>query len=141
METNEFEQLCINFANETLQQVFNQHVLAAEQSCYLEEGILFSPVKIPSNQACLDLISSKPSGIFTLLSEQTRLGRKVTDESFLATVDKAHLQPMSSKRTASKSQAAGKIVVTATSVWVLLMPLLFACQFIRSQGKENRINL
>ncbi|GBG34344.1 Myosin-6 [Hondaea fermentalgiana] len=67
---NSFEQLCINYANETLQQQFNQFVFKLEQKEYEKEKIKWSFIDFPDNQQCLDLIESKPIGIISLLDEQ-----------------------------------------------------------------------
>jgi len=81
-QTNSFEQLCINYANETLQQQFNQFVFKLEQQEYEREKIAWAFIDFPDNQACLDLIeSSKPPGILALLDEQC-LFPKGNDESF-----------------------------------------------------------
>uniref|UniRef100_A0A7S2WSN5 Myosin motor domain-containing protein n=1 Tax=Mucochytrium quahogii TaxID=96639 RepID=A0A7S2WSN5_9STRA len=69
-ETNSFEQLCINYANETLQQQFNQFVFKLEQKEYEKEKIKWSFIDFPDNQKCLDLIEAKPIGILSLLDEQ-----------------------------------------------------------------------
>lgn len=100
LATNAFEQLCINYSNEMLQQLFNQHVFVQEQDFYTAEGIVWSTVDFQNNQACLDLIGGSPQGLLPLLDQQTKLGREVTDESYLATVLQAHLKPgRRSKRT------------------------------------------
>jgi len=67
---NSFEQLCINYANETLQQQFNQFVFKLEQLEYEKEKIKWSFIDFPDNQKCLDLIEAKPIGILSLLDEQ-----------------------------------------------------------------------
>ena len=64
---NSFEQLCINLANERLQQFFNVHVIKSEQEEYEREAIYWSPVKVPDNQACLDMILKKTTGVLALL--------------------------------------------------------------------------
>lgn len=69
-EYNSFEQLCINYANETLQQQFNQFVFKLEQKEYEKEKIKWSFIDFPDNQKCLDLIEAKPIGIISLLDEQ-----------------------------------------------------------------------
>lgn len=64
---NSFEQFCINFANERLQQYFNEHVLMAEQLLYQREALLWNPIDLPNNQDCIDLFTRKPYGIYAIL--------------------------------------------------------------------------
>ncbi|XP_019195644.1 PREDICTED: myosin-15 isoform X1 [Ipomoea nil] len=66
---NSFEQFCINFANEKLQQHFNQHVFKMEQEEYQREEINWSYIEFIDNQDVLDLIEKKPIGIIALLDE------------------------------------------------------------------------
>ncbi|KAE9446189.1 hypothetical protein C3L33_21913, partial [Rhododendron williamsianum] len=66
---NSFEQFCINFANEKLQQHFNEHVFKMEQEEYRKEEINWSYVEFIDNQDVLDLIEKKPIGIIALLDE------------------------------------------------------------------------
>ena len=58
-DNNSFEQLCINFANETLQQLFNQTTFKEEEQLYVEEGVPYEPIQFKDNQKVLDLISGK----------------------------------------------------------------------------------
>ncbi|KAB2071095.1 hypothetical protein ES319_A08G199900v1 [Gossypium barbadense] len=80
-KTSSFEQFCINFTNEKLQQHFNQHVFKMEQSVYQEEEIDWSYIDFVDNQDVLDLIEKKPGGIISLLDE-TCMFPKSTHETF-----------------------------------------------------------
>uniref|UniRef100_M4BXS7 Myosin-like protein n=1 Tax=Hyaloperonospora arabidopsidis (strain Emoy2) TaxID=559515 RepID=M4BXS7_HYAAE len=91
LQINSFEQLCINYTNEMLQQQFNQHVFVYEQEVYVEEGIDFSRLEFKDNRPCLDLIDKKPLGILPLLDEQGMLGRRASDENFIQKLHQTHL--------------------------------------------------
>jgi myosin V len=69
---NSFEQLCINYCNEALQQQFNAFVLRNEQKEYEAEGIDWSFIEFPDNQNVLDLIEKRGSGILSILDDQCR---------------------------------------------------------------------
>lgn len=71
-EVNSFEQFCINYANEKLQQQFNQHVFKLEQEEYLKEGITWTMIDFYDNQPCIDLIESR-LGVLDLLDEECRV--------------------------------------------------------------------
>jgi len=88
-ENNSFEQFCINFANERLQQYFNEHVLKAEQDLYKKEALLWDPIDLPDNQDCIDLVMSKPYGILPIL-DSTCVQPQGTHEVFTANLFKAH---------------------------------------------------
>ncbi|WOL20211.1 myosin-15 isoform X1 [Canna indica] len=78
---NSFEQFCINFANEKLQQHFNEHVFKMEQEEYRNEEINWSYIEFIDNQDVLDLIEKKPIGIISLLDEACMFPRS-THETF-----------------------------------------------------------
>lgn len=80
-EYNSFEQLCINYTNEALQQQFNRYVFKLEQQEYEKEGIMWKFISFPDNQDVLDLIDMKHTGILALLDEQCILP-KSTDNKF-----------------------------------------------------------
>ncbi len=67
-----FEQFCINYANEKLQQQFTQHVFKLEQDEYVREKIEWRFIEYYDNQPCIDLIEGK-LGIIALLDEQCRV--------------------------------------------------------------------
>ncbi|KAF1785541.1 GAF domain-like [Phytophthora cactorum] len=67
---NSFEQLCINFANETLQQQFNDYVFKAEQREYESQGVDWKYIEFCDNQDCVNLISQRPTGILSLIDEE-----------------------------------------------------------------------
>lgn len=66
---NSLEQLCINYANEKLQQHFVAHYLRAQQEEYAVEGLEWSFVNYQDNQTCLDLIEGSPISICSLINE------------------------------------------------------------------------
>uniref|UniRef100_A0A3B3X309 Myosin motor domain-containing protein n=1 Tax=Poecilia mexicana TaxID=48701 RepID=A0A3B3X309_9TELE len=74
-QINNLEQLCINYANEKLQQHFVAHYLRAQQEEYVSEGLEWSFVKYQDNQSCLDLLEGSPISVFSLLNEESRLNR------------------------------------------------------------------
>ncbi|KAI0472030.1 putative myosin MYO2 [Xylariaceae sp. FL0804] len=78
---NSFEQFCINYANEKLQQQFNSHVFRLEQEEYVREQIDWTFIDFADNQPCIDLIEGK-LGILSLLDEESRLPMG-TDEQFV----------------------------------------------------------
>mmetsp|Transcript_28965 Transcript_28965/g.85681 ORF Transcript_28965/g.85681 Transcript_28965/m.85681 type:complete len:2131 (-) Transcript_28965:89-6481(-) len=80
-DVNNFEQICINFTNEALQQQFNKFVFKLEQKEYEREGILWKFISFPDNQDVLDLIDKKHRGILPLLDEQC-IVPKSTDQKF-----------------------------------------------------------
>lgn len=79
-EINSFEQFCINYANEKLQQQFNSHVFKLEQEEYMKEQIPWTLIEFYDNQPCIDLIEAK-LGILDLLDEECRVP-KGTDQNW-----------------------------------------------------------
>ncbi|KAL0142345.1 P-loop containing nucleoside triphosphate hydrolase protein [Mucor lusitanicus] len=69
-EENSFEQLCINYVNEKLQQIFIELTLKAEQEEYVREQIQWTPIKFFNNKVVCDLIEEKrPPGLFAALND------------------------------------------------------------------------
>merc|ERR1712025_1409370 len=80
---NGFEQICINFCNEKLQQFFNQHMFVLEQEEYVREGIEWANVDFGMDlQACITMFE-KPMGLLAIFEEES-LFPKATDQSFAA---------------------------------------------------------
>uniref|UniRef100_A0A671SXD1 Myosin-7 n=1 Tax=Sinocyclocheilus anshuiensis TaxID=1608454 RepID=A0A671SXD1_9TELE len=89
-EFNTFEQLCINFTNEKLQQFFNHHMFVLEQEEYKKEGIEWVFIDFGMDlQACIDLIE-KPMGIMSILEEECMFP-KASDATFKAKLYDNHL--------------------------------------------------
>ncbi|MBN3304453.1 MYH7 protein, partial [Amia calva] len=87
---NTFEQLCINFTNEKLQQFFNHHMFVLEQEEYKKEGIDWEFIDFGMDlQACIDLIE-KPMGIMSILEEECMFP-KASDTTFKAKLYDNHL--------------------------------------------------
>ena len=70
---NSFEQFCINYCNEKLQQFFNLRIFKEEQLLYEKEGLGVKKIVYVDNQDCIDLIETKNNGIFHLLDEESKL--------------------------------------------------------------------
>jgi myosin-6 len=70
---NSFEQFCINYCNEKLQQFFNEVILKFEQELYKREGLSVPEVPFVDNQDCIDLIETKNHGILNILDEESKL--------------------------------------------------------------------
>ncbi|KAK7507605.1 hypothetical protein BaRGS_00001540, partial [Batillaria attramentaria] len=79
---NSFEQLCINYANETLQYFFNQHIFQLEQKEYTKEKIRWQHIEFKDNQPVIDLIATKPTGILHILDDECNFPQS-RDHSFL----------------------------------------------------------
>jgi len=86
---NSFEQLCINFTNERLQQFFNQFVFKIEEQLYAREGIPWDPLDFPDNQDAVDLLQAKPTGIFAILDEECMVPQG-SDQGFCNKLMKQH---------------------------------------------------
>ncbi|KAL0191056.1 hypothetical protein M9458_013754, partial [Cirrhinus mrigala] len=84
-----FEQLCINFANEQLQQFFVKHVFKLEQQEYAREDIVWNNIEFNDNQRTLDVLAVKPLNVLALIDEES-LFPKGTDASMLHKMNQVH---------------------------------------------------
>ncbi|XP_048372784.1 myosin-6-like [Sphaerodactylus townsendi] len=118
-DCNSFEQLCINFTNEKLQQFFNHHMFVLEQEEYKKEGIEWEFIDFGMDlQASIDLIE-KPLGIMSILEEECMFP-KATDMTFKAKLYDNHLGKSSNfgkpRNTKGKPEAHFSLVHYAGTV-------------------------
>uniref|UniRef100_A0A4W3ITL5 Myosin Ic, paralog b n=1 Tax=Callorhinchus milii TaxID=7868 RepID=A0A4W3ITL5_CALMI len=78
-----FEQFCINYCNEKLQQLFIELTLKSEQEEYESEGIAWEPVQYFDNKIICDLVEEKHKGIISILDEECLRPGDATDLTFL----------------------------------------------------------
>eukprot|EP00520_Triparma_pacifica_P017008 CAMPEP_0118637032 /NCGR_PEP_ID=MMETSP0785-20121206/2940_1 /TAXON_ID=91992 /ORGANISM="Bolidomonas pacifica, Strain CCMP 1866" /LENGTH=1568 /DNA_ID=CAMNT_0006528199 /DNA_START=812 /DNA_END=5518 /DNA_ORIENTATION=- len=115
-ENNGFEQLCINFCNESLQQQFNAFVFKEEQALYNSEGILWRDIQFKDNEEVLDFIWGRPIGLLAVLDEACLL-RSTTDQTFCSQIYKLHpSHPRMHASSRSKAKLAFTIVHYAGEV-------------------------
>ncbi|XP_024598706.1 unconventional myosin-Ig [Neophocaena asiaeorientalis asiaeorientalis] len=87
---NSFEQFCINYCNEKLQQLFIQLILKQEQEEYEREGIAWRSVEYFNNATIVDLVERPHRGILAVLDEACGSAGPITDRIFLQTLDTHH---------------------------------------------------
>lgn len=86
---NSFEQVCINFTNERLQQFFNSFVFKLEEQLYEREGIPWDPLDFPDNQDAVDILQAKATGVFAILDEECMVPQG-SDQGFCNKLIKQH---------------------------------------------------
>ncbi|TQV96930.1 myosin-1 [Cordyceps javanica] len=99
-EKNSFEQLCINYVNEKLQQIFIQLTLKTEQEEYAREKIQWTPIQYFDNKVVCELIEQvRPPGIFSAMKDATKTAHAdpaACDRTFMTSINgmsHAHLTP------------------------------------------------
>nr|XP_023502733.1 unconventional myosin-Ih isoform X1 [Equus caballus] len=96
-DKNGFEQFCINYCNEKLQQLLIERTLKAEQAEYEMEGIEWEPIQYFNNKIICDLVEERHKGIISILNEECTRPGPATDLSFLEKLEEkvgkhAHFQ-------------------------------------------------
>uniref|UniRef100_A0A672IFY5 Myosin IG n=1 Tax=Salarias fasciatus TaxID=181472 RepID=A0A672IFY5_SALFA len=86
-DNNSFEQFCINYCNEKLQQLFIELILRQEQEEYRKEGITWQHIDYFNNQIIVDLVEQPHKGIISILDEACLTVGKVTDTVCLDSMD------------------------------------------------------
>ncbi|RVE45880.1 hypothetical protein evm_009479 [Chilo suppressalis] len=87
-DTNSFEQFCINYCNEKLQQLFIELVLKQEQEEYAREGIQWTPVQYFNNRVICELVDAPHAGIIAIMDEAALNPTKISDKQLLEAMDK-----------------------------------------------------
>ena len=88
-EVNSFEQLCINFANEKLQNFFLRSVFKAEELAYKNDGIRWEPITYTDNSSIIEICEGKEKGIFPSLDSVCK-APKATDETLAGQLHDNH---------------------------------------------------
>ncbi|XP_018562187.1 myosin-IA isoform X2 [Anoplophora glabripennis] len=112
-DNNSFEQFCINYCNEKLQQLFIELVLKQEQEEYNREGIAWTNIEYFNNQVICDLVEAPHQGIISIMDDACKMtAEKVTDEMLLEAMDrklKGHKHYMSRQVKPSEKNLKHKI--------------------------------
>ncbi|XP_015914196.2 unconventional myosin-Ic isoform X3 [Parasteatoda tepidariorum] len=87
-QKNSFEQFCINYCNEKLQQLFIELTLKSEQEEYFRENIVWEPVEYFNNKIICDLVEERHKGIIAILDEECLRPGEATDITFLSKLEK-----------------------------------------------------
>ncbi|KAM8716063.1 hypothetical protein ACLKA7_003015 [Drosophila subpalustris] len=87
-DANSFEQFCINYCNEKLQQLFIELVLKQEQEEYQREGIEWTNIDYFNNKIICDLVEQPHKGIIAIMDEACLSVGNVTDDTLLGAMDK-----------------------------------------------------
>jgi len=87
-DNNSFEQFCINYCNERLQQLFIELVLKQQQEEYESEGLEWVHIDYFNNQIICDLVDLPHKGVLALMDEACLNVGKTTDSMLLEAMDK-----------------------------------------------------
>ena len=110
-DQNSFEQFCINYCNEKLQQLFIELVLKQQQDEYKKEGIEWVHVDYFNNQIICELIDQQHQGVMALMDEACLNVGKTTDQTLLEAMDQRlrNNGHYSSRAVANKTGGGGRV--------------------------------
>jgi len=131
-QKNGFEQLCINFANEMLHQLFTTYVFKMEEKLYKEECIDYSTIVFEDNSKIIELIEKKPVGVLCLLDEAC-LFPKSSDETFLNKLNQVHVQSAIYERAGIKQTKYGSAFVINHSA----APVIYTVADFLSKNRDR----
>eukprot|EP00325_Prymnesiales_sp_UTEX-LB-985_P020714 CAMPEP_0174733188 /NCGR_PEP_ID=MMETSP1094-20130205/60818_1 /TAXON_ID=156173 /ORGANISM="Chrysochromulina brevifilum, Strain UTEX LB 985" /LENGTH=1727 /DNA_ID=CAMNT_0015935811 /DNA_START=13 /DNA_END=5196 /DNA_ORIENTATION=+ len=86
---NSFEQLCINFANEKLQQFFLTCVFKEEEALHLKETVPWANIEFQDNAGCITMLEKPPNGILRLLDSQCKTPN-ASESTFCKEINRVH---------------------------------------------------
>lgn len=142
-EKNSFEQLCINYVNEKLQQIFIQLTLKAEQEEYAREQIKWTPISYFDNKVVCDLIESiRPPGIFSAMKDATKTAHAdpaACDRSFMNTINSMSNAHLTARQGGFiVKHYAGDVTYTVDGITDKNKDLLLKGLLNLFQGSQNR---
>ena len=134
-ENNSFEQLCINFANEKLQQHFIVHTFEREQEMYRAEGIQWRAVEYSDNRDCLNLLEAKSAGLFATLDDVCRLP-KASDELYIERIYSEH-RNKSERLAEPRPSSSGGCAYSAQEAFVIVHFAGPVCYAVKGFVEKN----
>ncbi|KAM7188732.1 myosin-1 [Naviculisporaceae sp. PSN 640] len=142
-EKNSFEQLCINYVNEKLQQIFIQLTLKAEQEEYAREQIKWTPISYFDNKVVCDLIESiRPPGIFSAMKDATKTAHAdpaACDRSFMNSINSMSNAHLTARQGGFiVKHYAGDVTYTVDGITDKNKDLLLKGLLNLFQGSQNR---
>eukprot|EP00937_MAST-01D_sp_MAST-1D-sp2_P000233 g233.t1 len=114
-ELNSFEQFCINYCNQKLQCYFDNHIFKLEQAEYERQGVEVPTIEAVDNEACLELIERRHTGILSMLDEEVNVPNG-SDANLLAKVMKLHAAHASLTRDAKLGASSFTVLHYAGAV-------------------------
>lgn len=109
-ERNSYEQFCINFANERLQDFFNNHILKSEQEEYTREAIQWDSIQVRDNSDTIALLDGGATGVFSLL-DSACIVPNGSAETFVDSVLTVHSNHRALRRVGLRARTCGFRIV------------------------------